>query len=136
VLATLANEMRRVGQSYPEPDTADAQAVKARVGQHSVRGCHPALIQNPAKGHARTVQTAVQGSLGDAEVCGNRRRGQTWLTVALPDDVVDAFAQHVVMSFGGRPGIFLSQGQGQQSPQLVDENLRGSGRSIVISGVN
>src|ERR1700704_2060525 len=100
MFATLANEMGRVGQSYPEPDTADAQAVKARVGQHSVRGCHPALIQDPAKGHARAVQAAVQGSLGDLEVYGNHRRGQTRLAVALPDDVVDTFAQRVVMSFG------------------------------------
>ena len=28
----------------PRSSFRDAQAVKARVGQHSVRGCHPALI--------------------------------------------------------------------------------------------
>ena len=125
MFAALANEMGGVGQSNPEPDAADAEAVKARVGQHSLRGCHPALIQNPAKGHARTVETAVQGSLGDVEVRGNHRRGQAGLTVALPDDVVDTFAQRVVMSFGIRAGIFLSQGQGQQGSQLVDENVWG-----------
>ena len=68
MLAALANEMGRVGQSDPEPDAADAQAVKPRVGHHSVRGCHPALIQNPAKGQACAVHASVQGSLGDAEV--------------------------------------------------------------------
>src|ERR1700693_5430059 len=103
MFAALANEMGRVGQSYPEPDTADAQTVKARVGQHSVRSCHSALIQYPAKGHARTVQAAVQSSLGDLEVCGNGRCGQTRLAVALPDDVVDTFAQRIVMPFGSRP---------------------------------
>ena len=82
MLAALANEVGRVGQSYPEPDTADAQAVKARVGQHSVRGCHPALIQDPANS-----------------------------LVALPDDVVDGFAQPVAMPFGSGSEIFLSQGR-------------------------
>ena len=121
MLAALANEMGRVGQSYPEPDTADAQAVKARVGQHSVRRRHPALIQNSTKGHARTVEGAVQGSLGDLKLCGNHRRGQTWLTVALPDDVVETFAQRVVMSFRKRTGISpVPRDNARQGSQLVD----------------
>ena len=109
MLAALANEMRRVGQSDPESDAADAQAVKPRVGQHAVRGCHPALIQYPAKGHAGAVQAAVQASLGDAEMRGNDRGGQAGFGVALPDHVMDSFAKRVVMPIGTRAGIFLSQ---------------------------
>ena len=93
----------------PGSSFRDAWTVKARVGQHSVRGRHPALIQNSTKGDARTVEGAVQGSLGDVEVSGNHRGRQTWLTVALPDDFVDTFAQRVAMSFGLRAGIFLSE---------------------------
>lgn len=113
MFAALANEMGRVGQSYPEPDTADAQAVKARVGQHSVRGDHPASIQYPAKSHSRIVQTAMQGSLGDVEMRGNRRRRQTRLAITLPDNVVNSLAQRVTMSAGIRVAIFLPQRQGK-----------------------
>ena len=109
MFAALSNEMGRIGQPYAEPDTADAQAVKARVGQHSMRGGHSALIQDPAEGHARAVQAAVQGSLGDVEMRGDVRGGQAGFAVALPDYVMDSFAQRVVMPFGTRAGSFLSQ---------------------------
>src|SRR5690242_13089873 len=55
ISAALPDEMRRIGQTDPEPDAADTDMVEPLLAQHPPRGRHPAIVQQPAEGKTGIV---------------------------------------------------------------------------------